>query len=187
MIMVRGLPAVLLAVLITACNERPVSPLAAAARKGDTARIAELARQGAQLDEPSGVNDWTPLMHAIHTNQAKGVQALLNAGANPNRSCCRGLTPLILAAGYGQAENVHSLLQAGANPMHRGEDGRTALDVAIMGLSHRAGAPMGACHVDAARELLAVEPQLKEAVTLEPVVQALKSCPEIEKLLSRQD
>ena len=180
----RFLPLALLALLATACNESPISPVAAAARKGDTARIAELARGGASLDEPSGVNDWTPLMHAIHTNQGSSVQALLKSGANANRSCCRGLTPLILAAGYGQRDNVVALLQSGANPMLRGEDGRTALDVAIMGLSHRPGAPMGACHVEVARELLAVEPQLKETVKLEPVLAALQSCPEIAKLLS---
>ena len=182
--MVRFWMSILLALAAVACNERPISPIATAARKGDAARVAELAKGGASLDEPSGVNDWTPLMHAIHTNQARGVQALIQAGANVNRSCCRGLTPLILAAGYGQRDIVRALLQAGANPMARGEDGRTALDVAIMGLSHRAGAPMGACHVEAAGELLAVEPQLRETVRLEPVVEALKSCPEIQRLLA---
>lgn len=171
------------AALAVGCNENPISPLASAARKGDVSRILELAKGGAPLDAPSGVNEWTPLMHAIHTNQTKSVEALLGAGASPNRSCCRGLTPLILAAGYGQQENVRALLKAGANPMHRGEDGRTALDVATMGLSHRAGAPMGSCHADAAKELLAVEPQLAETVTLEPVVEALRACPEIQKLL----
>lgn len=172
------------ALLCEGCNERPMSPLAVAARRGDVARIAELARHGASLDASSGVNDWTPLMHAIHVNRPESVEALLAAGADPNHTCCRGLSPLILAAGYGQEANVRALLAKGAGPMYRGQDGRGALDVAIMGLSDRPGAAMGACHAGAARELLAAEPRLRDAPRPGRAVEALKSCPEIQKLLA---
>jgi hypothetical protein len=160
-----------------------ISPVANAARKGDVQAIAEFVKSGQSPDAESGVNGWTPLMHAIHTNRLRSVEALLQAGANVNGSCCRGLTPLILAAGNGQADIVQVLLKNGADAMHRGDDGRTALDVAIMGLSHMAGAPMGACHAAAAKELLDAAPRLRETVRLKQVVEALHQCPAIEKMM----
>ncbi|MCC6291184.1 MAG: ankyrin repeat domain-containing protein [Bryobacterales bacterium] len=180
----RALLCLAAALLCGACNERPLSPMAVAARRGDAARIAELARGGVSPDAPSGVNDWTPLMHAIHANMSKSVEALLAVGADPNLACCRGLSPLILAAGYGQESNLRALLAKGASPMHRGEDGRNALDVAIMGLSDHPGAPMGACHADAARMLLASEPRLRETPRPKRVAEALRGCPQIQKLLA---
>jgi len=174
----------LFAVAWAGCGVQSISPIASAARKGDVKAIAELAKAGQSTDEPSGVNGWTPLMHAIHTNKLQSVEALVQAGADVNRSCCRGLTPLILAAGNGQDEIVRILLQNGANAMHRGDDGRTAFDVAIMGLSHMEGAPLGACQAEAAKELLQAAPQLRETVQLDRVVDALHKCPEIEKLIA---
>lgn len=177
------LPA-LCALLWASCGVPSISPVASAARKGDVETIASLAKAGQSLDEPSGVNGWTPLMHAIHTNKLQSVEALLKAGADANRSCCRGLTPLILASGNGQQEIVRLLLQRGADAMLKGDDGRTALDVAIMGLSHMEGAPMGACHPGAAKELLEAAPRLRDTVRIGRVVEALHKCPEIEKLLA---
>ena len=182
--MVRGWSLTLCAVVWVGCGVPSISPIASAARKGDTQAIASLVKAGQSPDEPSGVNGWTPLMHAIHTNKLQSVEALLRAGANVNRSCCRGLTPLILASGNGQSEIVRLLLQRGADALHQGEDGRTALDVAIMGLSHMEGAPMGSCQAGAAEELLEAAPGLRGTVRLDRVVQALHKCPEIEKLLA---
>lgn len=173
-----------MAVVGWGCGISSISPIAAAARKGDTKAITALVKSGEPPDAPSGVNGWTPLMHAVHGNKLKSVEALLNAGADVNRSCCRGLTPLIMAAGNGQADIVGVLLKRGADAMHRGEDGRTALDVAIMGLSHMPGAPLGSCRIEAARELLHAEPRLRETVRLTQVLDALKTCPDIEKLLT---
>jgi ankyrin repeat protein len=62
----------------------PVPPLCRAARDGDTARIAELVRSGADVNERGGVNDWTALMHAVHKNQPGAVRALIDAGADVN-------------------------------------------------------------------------------------------------------
>lgn len=174
----------LCALLWVSCGVPSISPIASAARKGDVETIASLAKAGQSLDEESGVNGWTPLMHAIHTDKLQSVEALLQAGADVNRGCCRGLTPLILASGNGQQEIVRLLLQRGADAMHKGDDGRTALDVAIMGLSHMEGAPMGACHAGAAKELLDAAPRLRETVRLNRVVEALHKCPEIEKLMA---
>ncbi|MEP7366560.1 MAG: ankyrin repeat domain-containing protein [Acidobacteriota bacterium] len=166
------------------CGVPSISPVASAARKGDVQAIESLVKAGQSPNGQSGVNGWTPLMHAIHTNKLESVEALLKAGADANGSCCRGLTPLILASGNGQTEIVRVLLKQGADAMHRGDDGRTALDVAIMGLSHMAGAPMGSCQAGAARELLDAAPQLRETVRLDRVVEALHKCPDIEKLMA---
>jgi ankyrin repeat protein len=74
---------VLALAFIAACNfGPPLSPLIVAAREGDTARIAELVKAGANVNERGGVNDWTPLMHAVHKNQPAAVVALLAAGAD---------------------------------------------------------------------------------------------------------
>jgi ankyrin repeat protein len=61
-----------------------VPPLCMAARSGDTARIVELVRSGADVNERGGVNNWTALMHAVHKNQAGAVRALIEAGADVN-------------------------------------------------------------------------------------------------------
>ena len=74
---------ILVLALTAACNfGPPLSPLIVAAREGDTARIAELVKAGANVNERGGVNDWTPLMHAVHKNQPEAVVALLAAGAD---------------------------------------------------------------------------------------------------------
>ena len=83
--------------------------LVAAARAGNAEAIPKLAAADANLDRPSGVNEWTPLQHAVHKNQLSAVKALLASGASPQSG-------LIMAAGYGQADIVKALLEAGANP-----------------------------------------------------------------------
>lgn len=76
---------ILLCALAAACNSGgPITPLIAAARDGDTQRIADLVKSGADVNERGGVNNWTPLMHAVHKNQPAAVEALLKAGADIN-------------------------------------------------------------------------------------------------------
>ena len=71
---------------MTACMNPgpPISPLIAAAREGDTARLSELIASGEDVNQRGGVNDWTPLMHAVHKNQIAAVRALIEAGADIN-------------------------------------------------------------------------------------------------------
>ena len=94
----------------------PFSPLSDAAREGNVAQMRTLLGQGADPDEFSGSNGWTPLMHAIHKNQIASVTVLLDAHANPNLPTLSGQTPLMMAAGYGQVATVRLLLKRGADP-----------------------------------------------------------------------
>jgi hypothetical protein len=71
------------ALVLTGCDRGvAVPPLCAAARAGDTERIAQLIRAGADVDERGGVNNWTALMHAVHKNQPDAVRLLLDSGAD---------------------------------------------------------------------------------------------------------
>ncbi len=74
------------ALCITACMNPgpPISPLIAAARDGDAARLSELIASGEDVNQRGGVNDWTPLMHAVHKNQIAAVRTLIAAGADIN-------------------------------------------------------------------------------------------------------
>ena len=105
----------------------PLSPLIGAAREGDTARMAELLASGADPNGRGGVNHWTPLMHAIHKNQAGSVRVLLGAGADLNARA-GNQTALVMAAGYGYADIVKLLLDRGATPTAE------ALDAAVGGV-----------------------------------------------------
>lgn len=121
--------------LAFACYRPPGLPLTGAARSGDVASIRTLVAHGADPNAPDGVNDWTPLEHAVHKKQIASVVALLDAGADANRTDPRGMTPLMMAAGYGYTDIVQTLLHRGADSRLRDRDGATALDYAVTGMS----------------------------------------------------
>src|SRR5690242_18747254 len=50
-------------------NGRGLTPLIVAARNGSVGEVQVLLRHRAHPDLRGGVNDWTPLMHAIHKDQ----------------------------------------------------------------------------------------------------------------------
>lgn len=60
----------------------PLTPLAAAARAGDLQEIDRLVAAGADVNAGSGVNDWPPLLHAIHKDRTAAVARLLAHGAS---------------------------------------------------------------------------------------------------------
>src|SRR5215210_634116 len=100
------------AVLLTCCltPKSPVSDLSMATRDGDAAQIRQLVAKGADPNAPSGNNDWTPLLHAVHKHRNDTIAALLDAGADVNRGRAEdGLTPLAMAAAYGYDDTVHLL------------------------------------------------------------------------------
>jgi len=110
------------------------TPLVDAVRSGDAPQIRALCARGADPNEPSGGNGWTPLLHAIHKNQIESVKALLDAGANIDRTSPSQTSPLMMAAGYGSEEMVALLLQRGANPRLSDDEGASALDYALSGV-----------------------------------------------------
>ena len=123
------------AALNCAGGSQPLTPIVDAARDGDADGIRKLVAAGANPNERAGINDWTVLMHAIHTNQLASVEALLDAGADPTRGAPNGMTPLMLASGYGQTAIVKRLLACGANPRLKDHRGETAMDYALAGTS----------------------------------------------------
>jgi ankyrin repeat protein len=128
-------------------GRRDVPPLIAAAREGNTAAVREMIKGGADPNAPYGALNWTPLMHAIHKNQIGSVKALLDSGADVNRTGDyeteprtkqREVTPLMMAAGYGQTPIVELLLRRGADPARIDGDGNRALDYALSGTLYHA-------------------------------------------------
>lgn len=70
------------------------------------------------------------MMIAAGANYVKGLQFLLDNGADPNLRLNDGRTALMLAAERGNLEYVRRLLQAGADPSLVAGDGSTAYSLA---------------------------------------------------------
>lgn len=88
-----------------------VNALVRAIHDGEEQALA-LIKPGRWLNKVSSINDQTALMAAAELGRAAVVEALLEAGADPNvRS---GLTPLICGASYEKV--IALLLNAGADP-----------------------------------------------------------------------
>jgi Ankyrin repeats (3 copies) len=137
------------------------TPVIDAARAGDVQQLEKLLSAGANPNRRAGVNDWTPLMHAIHKGQLESVRVLLKHGADVNAAMDNGSTALIEAAGYGYADSVRLLLDAGAKPDVRDRDGYTALNAAIGGVPDHDRFTIGHCQTDTVRVLLERAPQLR--------------------------
>jgi uncharacterized protein len=133
----RQIMTVALAVILTGCavSAAHITPLAAAARRGDAAAIHDLVSRGADPNEPAGSNGWTPVMHAIHKHQNEAVTALIDAGADVNRATVAGQTALMMAAGYGYADVVQILLRRGADARIKDANGESAIDWALAGMN----------------------------------------------------
>lgn len=99
------------AVTSAACGSGvPVSPLAAATRAGDVAEIDRLLASGADINAGSGVNDWPPIVHAIHKQQLVALAHLLDRGAAmDDLVMARALN---VARGSGDEAEVRPILDA---------------------------------------------------------------------------
>ena len=143
-----------------ASNAERQGALVWAARFGQPDAIALLVRSGADPNATSGVNAWTPLMHAIHKEQPRAVLTLLNNGANPNVPGGHGGTPLTMAAGYGYTGIVRILLDHGANAHATSTNGETALDAALSGTADIDRFTWGSCQSNTVRLLRQRVPDL---------------------------
>ncbi|MBV9304438.1 MAG: ankyrin repeat domain-containing protein [Acidobacteriaceae bacterium] len=137
------------------------SALVWAARFGQPESISLLVKNGADPNTTWGVNDWTPLMHAIHKDQPRAVIALLNSGANVNLAGGRGGTPLTMAAGYGYTDIVRILLDHGANAHAVSSSGENALDAALSGSTDIDRFTWGSCQGETVRLLRQRAPDLR--------------------------
>ena len=102
-------------------NQSDVEALVAAAARGDTARIAQLIKNGVDIngkasrDAPDSAGR-TALMAAAAYGRTDAVNLLLSKGANVNERHEVGGTALTGAASRGHLEVVKALLKAGADP-----------------------------------------------------------------------
>jgi hypothetical protein len=80
----------------------PPNHLASAARTGDLETIDELVAAGADVNGPSGVNQWPPILHALHKGQHASVERLLERGASLHGQAGREVVRWV--SGYGAAE-----------------------------------------------------------------------------------
>src|SRR5687767_7611506 len=88
-----------------------MTPLHAAARRGDAAAAAQLIKAGAKLDARTRVGDYTPLHIASKEGHGAIVRILLEAGSNAKAVTTSKTTALHLAASAGSVDAVAALLE----------------------------------------------------------------------------
>lgn len=132
----RSFSPLIAAMLALAACQALAAPLHDAARARDGAAIAQLIRDGANIDEQDE-NGETALFAAALNGDAKIIDQLMIAGADAAIRNNRGMTALHAAAAGGDAEAV-SVLVGGAKLSarididdHANELGVTALIVAV--------------------------------------------------------
>ena len=154
---------------VDAVDDQGATALIPAARGGRVGVLTVLLEAGGnpnRLDGRLGRNParrgWTPLVHAVHTDQTAAVHTLLDFGADPNLPARGGDTPLVMAAGYGRTSLVELLLAHGANPALQPEQGGpTPLAAAVMGSVDIDRFTIGQCQTETVKALLAHAPQLR--------------------------
>jgi ankyrin repeat protein len=114
--MIRGLAALCAALLLGAWVPSAVdSPVADAAMRGDSARVRQLLRQGADVNAAQG-DGMTALHWAATRGDASQVAMLVYAGARLEAATRNGnYTPLHQAARGGRVAAVKALIKAGAD------------------------------------------------------------------------
>jgi len=105
------------------------SEVADAAMRGDTAALARLIRERADVNQPQ-VDGATALHWAIYRGDTESADLLIGAGAKVSAANRLGITPLAMAALYGDARLVDTLVKAGADAKALGPNGETMLMLA---------------------------------------------------------
>jgi hypothetical protein len=162
------------ALLAVSCGfgfgSRRITGLASAAREGDVATIDALLNGGARLEEPVGVNGWTPLLHAVHKGQVAAAQRLLERGASVNGDI--GRQALLMAVRYSHPQMVRLLLVHGIDPAADGMNGERMVLAALGGPSLDPDTPRTRCgrRTDVMRALLERRPELRVGDGVAPAV-----------------
>lgn len=142
-------------------DARGLTALIWCVRAGSVPRVKVLLRHRADPNLRGGVNDWTPLMHAVHQDQLGAAQALLDGGAQVDSRGRSSETALMMAAGYGYTPLVELLLDRGADPRAATVDGYNVLAAALGGTPDLDHFTIGACHADTVRALKRKDPNLR--------------------------
>ncbi|MGE0446454.1 MAG: ankyrin repeat domain-containing protein [Vicinamibacterales bacterium] len=122
------------------------TPLMAAARSGKVEAVRLLLARGADVNETDEYQEQSALMWAASEGHLNVVQALLEAGANPNLKAKEtaltqrrhgdhptgGFTPLMWAVRNGNEDVVEALVKGGADINAKNGDGATATIIAIV-------------------------------------------------------
>jgi hypothetical protein len=179
-----------LAIAGAGCGPREASPLVGAARDGNASEVRRLLASGADANGRWGVNDWTPLMHAVHKNQAGTARALIEGGALVDALGPHNETALMMAAGYGQEEMVRLLLKSGADASRREVHSVTALDMAVGGVVDIDAITVTRCQTGAVKALLEHSPTLtvNEKVWggMSRTVKSLAGCEDVIRLVEER-
>lgn len=113
-------------------EQRAPDPLLViAAARNDLAEVELQLAEGADPNIARDSDGWTPLLFAAQEGGTEVAQALLAAGALPDRANDDGWTPLMIAAQNGHAGVVDALLDQGANPRVGRSTNWTALHSAV--------------------------------------------------------
>ena len=138
-----------------------LTALILSARAGAVPAVSTLLRHGADPNLRGGVNNWTPLMHAVHKNQIGAVEALLDGGAQVDSRGRSGETALMMAAGYGYTPLVEFLMERGANPRAATADGYNVLAAALGGVPDIDRFTLGSCQAATVQALKRKDPSLR--------------------------
>ena len=102
------------------------SELHSAITSGDTSRVTDLIRSGANVNSKD-FDGRTPLAYAVIDSQFEILEILLRSGADPNIQDNDGLTPLHFAAKMHLPDSVKQLVRHGAKIDAKDAFGNTPL------------------------------------------------------------
>jgi len=103
------------------------TPLHAAALAGDTQKVEQLIKKGADVNAKDDRLGRTPLHYAVHADHPRIVELLIAAGADVNAISKADEIPLGRASFRGNTRIIELLLTAGADVHAKGKYGMTAL------------------------------------------------------------
>ena len=103
-----------------------------AALQGRTEEVRQLLEGGADIEEPGGSTESSPLGEAALRGHISTVQLLLSRDADVSAKAKGGETPLLFAALHGHAEVALLLLGQGADIFAKNQVGNSSLHLALL-------------------------------------------------------